>query len=210
MASLRKAKKQAKKEGRVFIDPTKEKKQLLRSVNEQVRETNKRLRQLDKKGFYGSFSSRKLFDRLGGGKINALEKVNGKVVGVKVNKKMNVTELTAINKATKNFLRSETSTPYKIGKVVKNTKKAMLKTLKTKNDDLTMEDIEFYYSMLGDSDFDYFADKIGSSDLWAIIDDAVDRGDSEEQFIARLGRYISTNDADVKKKAINLFNKYVR
>ena len=210
MASLRKAKKQAKKEGRVFIDPTKEKKQLLRSVNEQVRETNKRLRQLDKKGFYGSFSSRKLFDRLGGGKINALEKVNGKVVGVKVNKKMNVTELTAINKATKNFLRSETSTPYKISKVVKNTKKSMYKTLKNKDDDLTMEDVEFYYNMLGDSDFDYFADMIGASDLWALIDDAVESGDNQDRFLSRLGRYITINDVEMKKRAVNLFKKYVR
>lgn len=209
MASLRKAKKQAKKEGRVFIDPTKERKQLLRSVNEQIKETNKRLRQLDRKGFYNSFSSRKLFDRLGG-KVNALEKVNNKVVGVKVNKKMSITDLTAIQKATKNFLRSETSSPYKISRVVKNTKKAMLRTLKSENDDLTMDDIEFYYNMLGDSDFDFFADKIGSSDLWALIDDAVEQGDNQDQFLSRLGRYITLNDVDIRRKAINLFNKYVR
>lgn len=209
MASLRKAKKQAKKEGRVFIDPTKERKQLLRSVNEQIKETNKRVRQLDRKGFYNSFSSRKLFDRLGG-KVNALEKVNNKVVGVKVNKKMSITDLTAIQKATKNFLRSETSSPYKISKVVKNTKKAMLRTLKSENDDLTMDDIEFYYNMLGDSDFDFFADKIGSSDLWALIDDAVEQGDNQDQFLSRLGRYITLNDVDIRRKAINLFNKYVR
>lgn len=209
MASLRKAKKQAKKEGRIFVDPTKERKRLLRSVNEQIQETNKRLRQLDRKGFYNSFSSRKLFDRLGG-KVNALEKVNNKVVGIKVNKKMSITDLTAIQKATKNFLRSETSSPYKISKVVKNTKKAMLRTLKSENDDLTMDDIEFYYNMLGDSDFDFFADKIGSSDLWALIDDAIEQGDNQDQFLSRLGRYITLNDVDIRRKAINLFNKYVR
>ena len=49
MASLRKAKKQAKKEGRIFIDPTKEKKQLLRDVNQLIKQTNKSLRQLDRK-----------------------------------------------------------------------------------------------------------------------------------------------------------------
>lgn len=209
MASLRKAKKQAKKVGRIFIDPTKEKRELLRTVNEQVKLTNKRLRQLDRKGFYNSFSSKKLFERLGSGRLNALEKVNDKVVGIRINKKMNMTELTAVSRATRNFLGSQTSSPYKIQKVVKNTKKAMYKTLKAKDDKLTMEDIENYYTMLGDEDFDYFADKYGSSDVWAIIYEAIVAGDNQNAFLRRMSTLVSLNDVDVKRKAINLFNKYV-
>ena len=210
MASLRKAKKQAKKEGRIFIDPTKEKKTLLRSVNEQVRETNRRLRQLERKGFYNSFSSKKLFDRLDNGKINALNKVNGKVVGINVSKKMNMTQLTMIQKATRNFLGSATSTPYRTMKVIKQTKKSMFKTLKIKNDNLTMDDIESYYEMLGDKDFDAFNDKVGASEMWAIIDESIDAGDNQNQFLNRLVSHsITLNDVDLRKKAINLFNKYV-
>lgn len=209
MASLRKAKKQAKKEGRIFIDPTKEKKNLLRSVNEQVKLTNKRLKQLDNKSFYNSFSSKKLFERLDNGKISALNKQNGKVIGINVSKKMNITQLTMIQKATKNFLGSATSSPYKIGRVIKNTKKSMFQTLKIKNDDLTMEDIESYYEMLGDKDFDTFNDKIGASEMWAIIDESIDAGDNQNQFLKRLTSHIALNDVDLRKKAINLFNKYV-
>lgn len=209
MASLRKAKKQAKKEGRIFIDPTKERKTLLRNVNEQVKETNKRLRQLDRKGFYNSFSSKKLFERLDTNKINALNKVNGKVVGINVNKKMNITQLTMIQKATRNFLGSATSTPHRTMKVIKDTKKSMFKTLKLKNDNLTMEDIESYYEMLGDKDFDAFNDKIGASEMWAIIDESIDAGDNKSAFLKRLSSHITLNDVDLRKKAINLFNKYV-
>ena len=209
MASLRKAKKQAKKEGRIFIDPTKEKKNLLRSVNEQVKLTNKRLRVLDNKGFYNSFSSKKLFERLDNGKISALNKQNGKITGINVSKKMNMTQLTMIQKATRNFLRSETSSPYKIRRVIKNTKKSMFQTLKIKNDDLTMEDIESYYEMLGDKDFDTFNDKIGASEMWAIIDESIDAGDNQNAFLKRLSSHITLNDVDLRKKAINLFNKYV-
>lgn len=209
MASLRKAKKQAKKEGRVFIDPTKERKTLIRNLNSQVKETNKRLRQLDRKGFYNSFSSKKLFDRLGTGKINALQKFKGKVVGVKIDKKMTTTQLTAIFKATKNFLASATSSPYKTRQVIRKTKESMFKTLKIKDDTLTMEDIESYYEMLGDKDFESFNEKIGASEMWAIIDDAIENNDNKNQFLSRLGNLITLNDVDLRKKAINIFNKYV-
>ena len=208
MASLRKAKKQAKKEGRVFVDPTASRKKLLRSVNQNVKETNRRLRALDRKGFYNSFSSKKLFDRLGG-RINALQKINNKVVGINIRKNMNITELTAIQKATNNFLASATSTPFKTKQVIARTKESMFKTLKTKDNSLTMEDVESYYEMLGDKDFDSFNEKIGASAMWAIIDDAISEGDNQNQFLKRLSNFITLNDVDLRKKAINLFNKYV-
>lgn len=209
MASLRRAKKEAKKRGEIFIDPTKEKKALLRKTNIKVKETNKRLRRLDNKGYYGTFSSRKLFDRLGG-KVNALERdVSGKVIAVKLNNKMSITQITAINKATNQFLNSLTSSPKKLESVIEKTKDSMFKTLKTKDDDLTMDDIEFYYNMLGNDDFDYFAEKIGASILWALIDDAIEYNDNQDRFLMRLAPYVDINDIDVRKHAVRLFNKYV-
>lgn len=208
MASLRKAKKQAKKEGRIFIDPTKERKELTRDINQLIKQTNKNLRSLNKKGFYNSFSSKKLFERLGG-KVNALMKENNKITGIKLPKKTSITDLRAISRAMRNFLGSETSSPYKIQKVIKNTKKSMYKTLKIKNDNLTMEDIESYYEMLGDKDFDAFNEKIGASEMWAIIDESIDAEDNQNQFLKRLSSHITLNDVDYRKKAINIFNKYV-
>ena len=79
----RKAKKQAKKEGRVFVEPEKlKRRRLAKQVQEQVNIVNKRLRRLDRKGFYNSFSSKKLFERLDTSKFNALQRINGKVVGI--------------------------------------------------------------------------------------------------------------------------------
>jgi len=213
MASLRKAKKQAKKEGRIFIDPTKERKQLIRSVKENVLETNRRLRRLDRKGFYNSFSSKKLFDRLDSGKIHTLQKVNGKVIGVTTDfKRLNMTDLTAIQRATDKFLKSATSTVSKTQRVIKQTKDSMFKTLKIKDDSLTMEDIETYYEMLGNNDFDYFNEKLGASEMWGLIDDAVDmdlKRKDKDKFLSMLNRYIDVSDKDVRKRALNLFDKYV-
>lgn len=207
MASLRRAKKQAKKEGRVFVDPTKERKQLLRSINEQIRATNKNLRALDRKGFYNSFSSKKLFDSLGD--KGALKKVNNRIVGVQVNKKMSMTQLTAIQKATKTFLNSASSTPFKTKNLINRTKKAMFSTLKMKDDNLTREDIELYYKILGDKDFDLYSDKELSSEVWSLFEDSKEKKYNENVFMKRLNEIIYiNNDKDLVKQAKRLYKKY--
>lgn len=218
MASLRKAKKQAKKEGRIFVDPTKERKQLEKIVDKNIRETNRRLRALDRKGYYNSFSSKKLFDRLGG-KLDGLQKIGTKVIGVRRKKKMSITQLSALNRATRNFLASETSTPKRVESVIERTKRSMYATLKTEHNDISMEDIENYYELLGDDDFNFFNDQwdeskkanyLGASTLWSLIDIAKDKNMDKNGFLQLMYNYsVNVKDKDVRKKAINLFNKYV-
>ena len=210
MASLRKAKKQAKKEGRVFKEPEiLKRRRLAKQVNEQVRLVNQRLKRLDKKGFYNSFSSKKLFERLGGEKFNALQKINGKVVGIKIRDDMSITQLNAVSRASRNFLASATSTPDRLNRVVKKTKESMFRTLKIKNDNLTMEDIENYYDMLGDKDFDYYNEKFGASTIWATIDDAIEANDDKQTFIKRMNGLLTLNDKEMTDRVVRLFNKYV-
>ena len=210
MASLRKTKKQAKKEGRVFVLPEKlKRRRLAKEVNEQVRLVNKRLRRLDKRGFYNSFSSKKLFERLGGEKFNALQKINGKVVGIKIRDDMSITQLNAVSRASRNFLASATSTPDRLNRVIKKTKESMFRILKIKNDNLTMDDIENYYDMLGDKDFDYYNEKFGASTMWSVIEDAIEANDDQQAFIKRMNGLLTLNDKDMTDRVIRLFNKYV-
>lgn len=210
MASLRKAKKQAKKEGRVFVGPEKlKRRRLAKEVEKQVRLVNKRLRRLDRKGFYNSFSSKKLFERLGGDKYNALQKINGKVVGIKIRDDMSITQLNAVSRASRNFLASATSTPDRLNRVIKKTKESMFRTLKIKDDKLTMDDIENYYDMLGDKDFDYYNEKFGASTMWSVIEDAIEANDDQQAFIKRMNGLLTLNDKDMTDRVIRLFNKYV-
>lgn len=212
MASLRRSKKQAKKEGRVFVNPTRAT-SLYKQVQTEIKEINKRLRSLERRGHYNSYSSKKLFERLGSEKLNVLKKskkVNrGHVLGVKLRKNMSNTDLLAVSKASNQFLRSATSTPKRLEKVVADTKKSMYKTLHLKDDEISKEDIENYYEMLGNDDFDYFNDKIGASTMWSIIEDAIEIGDTKKRFLDRLNNYITLNDVDIREKAIRLYNKYV-
>lgn len=210
MASLRKAKKQAKKEGRVFVEPEiLRKRKLAKQVQEQVNLVNKRLQRLDKKGFYNSFSSKKLFERLGGSKYNALQKINGKVVGVRLRENMSITDLNAVSRASRNFLASATSTPDRLNRVIRKTKESMFKTLKIKDDNLTMDEIENYYEMLGDKDFDYYNEKFGASTVWATIEDAIEANDNKQAFIKRMNGLLTLKDKDMTERVVRLFNKYV-
>lgn len=215
MASIRKAKKQAKKEGRVFINPNRAT-SLYKQVQREIKEVNKRLRALEKSGNYNSYSSKKLFERLGSKKysvLNKSKKVNrGHILGIKLRKNMSNTDLAAVSKASNQFLRSATSTPKKLKKVVEQTKKSMYETLKAQDKDISKEDIETYYEMLGNKDFDYFNEKVGASSTWAAIEDAIEEGDNQDQFIKRLNNMNLINvmtDQDAKAKAIRLYEKYI-
>ena len=207
MASLRKAKKQAKKMGIEFKTPEAvERKRIIGGLKEQIKETNRRLRALDRKGFYNTFSSKKLFETLD---KNSYVEENNKIVAVKIPKKINVSQLTKLNKATKTFLNSASSTPYKTTNLIKRTKKSMYATLKIKDDDLTMDDIDLYYKILGDKDFDFYSDKELSSEIWALFEDSKEKKYDENIFLKRLNEiiYIS-NDKNLTDQAKRLYKKY--
>ena len=171
-----------------------------------VKQANARLTRLNQRGYStGTWASKKLNTRLQTAKIGAWHR--GKI---KVKESMSETQLKAIQKATSQFLKSKTSTYKGINKVKKNTIKSLASTLSDEDrGKVSDEDAEFYYDMLGEDDFDYFADKIGASTLWILIDEANEQGDSQEGWLDRLSRYITLNDEDVRNRAIRLYDKYI-
>ena len=63
--------------------------------------------------------------------------------------------------------------------------------------------------MFESDDFNYFADKIGASTLWQLIDEAIEKNVSEENWISMLSSYITLNDLDMRERAIRLYEKYI-
>lgn len=207
MASIRKAKKMG-----TYVPPKKVDKKLLQETQQMVDKVNKRLRNLERGGNYYSYSSKKLFNRLDTKNLDVLQKTRkGKhITSVKLTKQLTNTDLHAVQKASRQFLVSATSTSRGIEKVAEQTKKSMYETLKIAPDSkISKEDVETYYEMLGNSDFDYFNDKIGASAMWSLMEDAKEMDLSENEFISLLNKYITINDEDVRNKAIRLYNKYV-
>lgn len=124
---------------------------------------------------------------------------------------MTITQMRATIKATQQFLNSKTSRVGGVKEVRKTTIKSIAKSMGTEEEDLTNEEAEALYDMLSD---DYVTDilkYIPASEFWALIEDAKENGDTEQQFIDRIKDYIEFgNDLDMKNKLIVIYVKYVK
>ena len=207
MASIRKAKKMG-----VYRQPNYDR-DLYAKVKEQVDKANARLRNLAKSGEFGTWASKKLFDRLDTQTLKVLKRYRkgGGIEKINLTKTLTNTQLIALEKATRQFLVSKTSTIKGIKSVKTSTIESIKRTLSEEDaEKVTEQDAEFYYKMLGEKDFDFFADKIGASTLWTLIDSAKEDDSSLHSWVKTLENYIDfQEDADVRNMAINLFNKYI-
>lgn len=204
MPSIRKSKKLG-----IYVKPkAKADAEVYEETRKIVIKANKRLNALKREGLAGSWASKKLYKRLKGSKVKAYSKGN-----IKISKNMTNTQLTAIERHAKQFLESKTSTKRGIDEVKKETIKSLKKALDNDKDlDISALDVEDAYDMLADKDFDYFnkEDRIPASEMWALIDDAIEENQSEETFINRLLNIMDfSNDLDAVEKAKRIYNKYV-
>lgn len=204
MASIRKSKKLG-----IYKSPkyTKERAKIMAETRALVDKANRRLKGLESAGYKGTWASKKLTNRLDTKVLNAMNK-KGRI---KVNKNLTNTQLLSIQKATKQFLTSETSKVSGIRRVKNSTLESLKATL-SKDMNMSDKDIESAYEMLSDKDFDYFNkdDRIGASTMWALIEDAIEYEQKESTFIQNLLNIMDfSNDKDAINKAKRLYDKYV-
>lgn len=130
---------------------------------------------------------------------------------IKIPKKPSEIELLDIYKQTKKFLGWKTSTKAGINETKEKAKETLKQTLADEGFSVTNQDITDYYSMFEDNDFNSFIKDTGlqASEVWAIMDDSIRSEDSENQFLSRLGTFITIQDEDIRNRAIRLYNKYV-
>ena len=204
MASIRKAKKLG-----IYKAPkyTKERAKIMADTRKIVDQANRRLKGLNQAGYKGTWASKKLADRLDTKVLNAWNK-QGKI---KINKTLTNTQLKAIQKATQQFMTSQTSKVSGIKKVKESTLDSLRATL-SKDIELDDIDVESAYEMLSNKDFDYFnnVDRVGASTMWALIEDAKEYNQTEDTFISRLlNMYNSSNDLDAIERAKRLYDRYI-
>lgn len=171
-----------------------------------VSKANARLDSLQRRFKSGTWASKKLANRLSQNKIDMWK--NGKI---KLGKNPTKTQLTGLNKAINQFLKSKTSTKKGIKSVRESTIESLRGTLSTEDKEMSYEDAETFYSMFGDNDFSFVRDFVPASTLQAVIEDAIEESDSENSFIKRLEDYsdVSFNDLDLRDRAKKLYEKYV-
>ena len=189
------------------LSTTKSTDNLERETRKLVNKANARLDSLQRRFKSGTWATKKLANRLGSMKLKAWSK-KGKI---KLKKNISRTQLIAINKAINQFLSSSTSTKKGIKDVREKTIESLRATLSKDVEEMSYEDAEQFYEMFGNNDFQVIADKIGASALQACIEDAIEEGDSENDFVKRLEIYggVSMNDLDLRESAKRLYEKYV-
>ena len=174
----------------------------------QIREVNSLLNSLERHHKTGTWATKKLINRLNNNVIDIWQDSKGRL---KVPKKVSQTKLIAIRKALTQFMNSKTSTNKGIKSVKGKTIQSIIESMSDVEDEkkVNEEDAEFYFSMLGDSDFDYFSDKIQASTMWVEIEDSINNNDSEEEWLNKLESYGTINDEEARNRAIRLYQKYI-
>lgn len=179
-----------------------EKNILYKQTIKNIRETNKRLDKLKKINKEDVYSAKRLKNRLSSYRITSI--LNNKIKKPSINTTKH--KLQALKKATENFLNSLTSTKKGIESMQEEQKKGIRDMFMDNDKEISDKDVEDYYSLFEDDDFNFFADKIGPSTLWIIINTAQTNNDSLEFFFNRLQDYIDfANDDDIKMRAERLY-----
>lgn len=124
---------------------------------------------------------------------------------IKLNKSMNLTQLRAVAKATRQFLNSKTSTVSGVKKQIKAIKKGFQKSL-----DLTDEEAEAIYEAFDEDLLQWIYRYIEPSEFWALVQEAKEMNYSENQWLKLIEDYIYIgNDDDIKEKLILIYERYV-
>lgn len=189
------------------IEMTPEQTKLFNELKKLSKRANQRIVRLERSFGKDTWASKRLRNKLDIESLQAWTKTGR----VKVNKSMTITQMKATIKATQQFLNSKTSRVKGVKEVRKTTISQIAKSIGTEEEELTDEEAETLYDLLSD---DYVTDLtkyIPPSELWAIIEDARESNDTEQQFVDRISDYIYFgNDSDMIEKLKIIYEKYVK
>lgn len=171
---------------------------------------NKKLKKLKQSGKFGHYASKELLAQLRNDTnvtINRSSKSN--IIQLKT-RNLKPAQLRYYQKALDTFIKNKSSSVMGI-KDIESKKRASLKETLTQltDKDITDKDIEDFYDLVDNDDYRYFADKIGDSLMYILIEEAKDKNYTEESFIEFLKKYITINSEDAREKAKRLYNKWV-
>lgn len=211
----------AKRFKRTLPSQRKEKQeQRLRSETQRnISEVNSKLQSLARKNKISNiWATRVLNEKLDSGSLKKLNLIDNKGRLKKLPKTLTKGQLNAINKATENFLISETSTKKGIRAAEQKARNAIKDILGNEGNDIpekeekiTNEEAETFRRFFWDKDFNNLTDKMDYKTAMKEIKKAISKGDSKQEFFTRIEKYIDFgNDKDFKRTLTNIYNKYVK
>lgn len=186
---------------------TPEQQKLFNELKKLSKTANQRILEIERRYGERSWAVKRLAERLEVQNLQALSS-SGRI---RVSKGYSEVQMKAIIKATKNFLKSETSTLRGIKNTSKRLKQNIRKTVSSDEFEVSDEDIETLYNIFENDDVSWLMKYVPPSDLWILLQDAKESQDTFDDFLGRIERYIEVeNDVTTILKLRRIYNKYVK
>ena len=172
---------------------------------------NRRLINLERANLSNTYASKQLIQSLQGQKKVKIGSRKAKN-RIKVIRSLNVREKRFINKKLSTFIESETSTPTGIKRKRAETRDNVLQGLsKLLDRQLTNQDLDDFYDLVENEDFQGLADMIGDSEMYVLVDEAKQKNiKNSKDFEKLLNKHMTSNTKEVRDKATRLFNKFIK
>lgn len=188
---------------------TPEQQKLYNELKKLSKTANQRILEVERRYGERSWAVKKLSERLEVENLQALSSTGR----IRVSKGFSEVQMKAIIKATKQFLKSETSTLRGIKKTSQQLKKNIRKTVASDEMEISDEDIETLYGIFKDDDISWLTKYIPPSDVWIALQDAKESQDTYDEFVDRLGlenRIEMENDVSIALRLRRIYRKYVK
>lgn len=123
---------------------------------------------------------------------------------------MSATKMKAVLKYTENFLNSQTSTLKGIKQASKNIKTGLKRSLSDESHEVSDEDAETIFQIMGDANSKDFTARMKDSEFINLLEGCIENRWSKEEFVDQLLYTYMTdsNNLDLQEKAETLYDKY--
>ena len=172
-----------------------------------VRKANQRIQKIQ--GRYGesSWAINQLYEKIDNNNVNGISTLTG---NIRISKSMSDIQLRAIQKATKIFLDSQTSTLRGVRKAINNMQEALKKNYSDIDRPLSDKDAEKLYNIIENRDIRNTVEQIGASETWTRTLRAKEQNLSVDKFIDLFkNTKIDINDLDIKADLERIYQMYM-
>ena len=181
---------------------------LYRELKRLSKATNQRILEIEKRYGKDSWAIGNLRNRLQNPKLNAWTKTGR----VSVRRDYSTLQMKAIIKANEQFIKSKTSSTKGIANIKKDVVKSLRETLSDETVQLSDKEAENLYKILEDKANRGIVDKLGGSDIFAIVSDTIRADGSKETFERKIKQVLiySQEDKDTVNQLNNIYDKYIK
>lgn len=175
-----------------------------------LEKANKRIKQLQKTGDFGTYASKDILRLVSQNKHVKINK--RRMLSISKPSDINFAEMRLINKRLKEFNKAKTGTPSGIQEVKTSTRQKMKETISGLTDrEIKDSDVEFLYNLFTDKSSSNLFEFISPSELIIILSYVKEHKQSFDSFWQALQNYTEiTNQSDLKEQALKIYNNYMQ